>query len=451
MGTHPLSLKILRRTAQLAKKHGNYGAARKLGISRAAVQGRLVSFKHGRTIEGREKKIGSTDKLVCDLAKHLERDPSISQRKWCAATHAREPMRFLALFGSWSAFIAKAMPLVPPEVKTAPKRVFDVLAAGPLKPDALAEKLYITPREADAAVERAVEHGYNIFRRGQVYGIEKIPAQLRYDPALHLIESDERGVIRYGVVSDNHIGSKYARLDVLNDLYDFFRREGVTRVYNCGNWIDGEFRFNRHDLEPWAHGMDNQLRGFAEHYPRRKGITTYYIAGDDHEGWYEGVDIGRHAYQAARDAGREDLRYLGYMEAYIRMRHKRTRAGSVLAVVHPGGGSAYAISYSPQKIVESYQGGEKPAVVNFGHYHKMDVFNYRNVWIIQDGCTQDQTPFMRKKRIEAHVGGVLVELRLDPGGAVTDCITWQKRYFDRGYYNFQFDRAGPLRKIELPK
>lgn len=365
---------------------------------------------------------------------------------------AQQPGAHLKYWNSWSAFRGAAVRLLPEGMKADPKRVYAHLKRRPLKVKELAESLALSRPAAERAVRQAREQGYNIQLRGSHYRVEDIPAQPPHDPELHALCSDEKGVIRFGVVSDNHIGSKYARLDVLNDLYDFFKREGIEHVYNCGNWIDGEARFNRHDLEPWAHGMDNQLEGFARQYPARPGIKTYYIAGDDHEGWYEGVDIGLRARQTAAQMGRTDLHYLGYMEAYIALSRRGAPRScrSVMGVVHPGGGSAYALSYSPQKAVESYQGGEKPAVVLFGHWHKMDVFNYRNVWIIQCGCTQDQTPFLRKKRIEVHVGGVLVELRLDKSAAVTDCITWQKRYFDRGYYNFQFNRAGPLRAARLP-
>jgi hypothetical protein len=51
---------------------------------------------------------------------------------------------------------------------------------------------------------------------------------------------------------------------------------------------------------------------------------------------------------------------------------------------------------------------------------------------------------MRKLKLEAHVGGLIIELRQDDKGAITDCISQQRRYFDRGYYNNQFNPAGPL-------
>lgn len=286
--------------------------------------------------------------------------------------------------------------------------------------------------------------GHNLLNEQSKWSLQTTPAPSE-PTALHTYQSDAKGRYRFGFVTDNHLCSKYAREDVLSDLYDWFAEEGITRVYNAGNWIDGEARFNVYDLK--VRGMEAQCRYFAEHYPKRDGIETHFIAGNDHEGWYaqrEGVDIGKYAERIATEIGRRDLRYLGYMEAFITLQHGRTGASSQMMVVHPGGGSAYAISYTPQKLVESLQGGEKPAIVLIGHYHKMDWFNYRNVWICQGGTTEDQTPFMRSKRLEAHVGGTIIDLRQGERGEINDAIVWMRRYFDRKFYNNRFSLSGPV-------
>lgn len=254
----------------------------------------------------------------------------------------------------------------------------------------------------------------------------------------------------FGATSDNHLCNKNSRLDVLNDLYDRFAKAKVQAVLNAGNWIDGEARFNKHEL--LVHGMDNQLSYLAEHYPKRKGIKTYAVAGDDHEGWYaqrEGVDIGRYAEIKMQDAGRDDWVNLGYMESHIRLVNANTGLAAILAVVHPGGGSAYAISYTVQKIVESLDGGEKPAVGLYGHYHKLMCANVRNVWAVQTGCTEDQTTFMRKKKIDAHVGGVILGLEQDPNtGAIVGCTPQLLRYFVKGYYQNRWNLAGGVSHAE---
>ena len=226
------------------------------------------------------------------------------------------------------------------------------------------------------------------------------------DGPQHMFTTEPDGTFTFGACGDQHLCSKYERLDVNEALYDSYAAAGCRVVLNTGNWIDGEARFNVHDLH--TRGFAAQLRYLAHAYPRRSGIMTYAVTGDDHEGWYaqrEGIDVGSAAERAFRDAGRLDWVNLGYMEAPVLLKHAASGRAAVISVVHPGGGSSYALSYAIQKIIESLDGGEKPAVGLYGHYHKLWSGNIRNVWCIQTGCGQDQTPFMRKKKLEAHVGG----------------------------------------------
>lgn len=285
--------------------------------------------------------------------------------------------------------------------------------------------------------------GHNVHERSGVLTLEKdVQPAFIGGPVYEYISRPDNTFL-FGATSDNHLGSKYERLDVLNELYDVFASEGADRVFNAGNWIDGEARFNKFDLH--THGMDAQLAYLAAEYPKRQGLVTYAVAGDDHEGWYgqrEGVDIGRYAEHVMQQAGRSDWVNLGYMEAHVKLVNANTGKWSMLAVVHPGGGSAYAISYSIQKIIESLDGGEKPAVGLYGHYHKLWAGNIRNVWVAQTGTTEDQTPFMRKKKLEAHVGGLLIKLRQDPDtGAITRFAPEILRFFNRGFYNHRWSHG----------
>lgn len=225
--------------------------------------------------------------------------------------------------------------------------------------------------------------------------------------------SDDDGMIRFAAIGDTHLGSKYAREDCLSDFYDQVQHRGFKQVLHAGNWIDGEAPFNKHDL--LVHGMDEQMRYLAKNYPQRDGVETWAITGADHEGWYarrEGIDVGRYAENSFRQAGRTDWRDMGYMEAVIPLVHKRTGKSSQLMLMHPGGGSAYAISYAGQKIVEGFDGGEKPAVLILGHYHKASWNLVRNVHVIQTGCfraaTRVETIEGRKPISEVKVGDMVL-------------------------------------------
>lgn len=317
--------------------------------------------------------------------------------------------------------------------------------------DDLASKLGVPRQSAVDAIADVHAAGGNVIKIGKRYQVLRDPPPLPFDPARHELRSDNDNVHRFGVISDTHYCSKYARPEVVEDLYDWYAGLGITTVFHCGNWIDGEARFNRLDL--LVHGMQAQLDYFVEEYPMREGIETRYVSGDDHEGWYaqrEGVDIGRMLENTARDAGRSDLVHLGYKEAFVTLYPKYGRGTAKLLVDHPGGGTAYALSYAAQKRIEAAQPGEKPAVWLFGHWHKAGFFNDRGVNAILVPCTQDLTPWARKKGLSYHQGGLVVTLHQDAGGAIDLCVPEFRSYYNRGYYVQQFDLARSPERRRVP-
>lgn len=266
------------------------------------------------------------------------------------------------------------------------------------------------------------------------------------------IKSDKNNRYRFLAVGDLHAASKYCRWDVRENLTRLAENFGAQAILDGGNWVDGEASFNRYDLE--AVGMDPQLRLLAQNYPKTK-IPTYAVTGADHEGWWirrEGVDIGRYCESIMREAG-HPWTNLGFIEADIVLTNANSGKTATLRVMHAGGGSAYAISYKPQKILESYEGGEKPDVSLIAHYHKLDSGLVRNVWYSQLGCGQDQTPFMRQRSLEAHVGGILLEIEQDPrDGSISSYKPEMRRYFNQRYYfksgqgNQRWSGSGPIQK-----
>lgn len=319
----------------------------------------------------------------------------------------------------------------------------------PATSEELAKKLKTTRGRIIDALDDLAQSGVMVEEFGGVWSIAKFPHGQEDDPKRHLIRSDG-GLYRLGVISDTHIGSKYCREDVISDLYDWYSSEGIERVYHCGNWIDGQSHFNKYDLLPEAHGMQAQLDLMSARYPAKQGMKTYYVAGDDHEGWYaqrEGVDIGRALEDTARRAGRRDLVYLGYKEAFITLENSKSGKHSRMLVDHPGGGSAYADSYAAQKRVEAAQPGEKPGVWLFGHWHKIGYFRPRGVHVLLAGCTKDLDPWGRKKGLRYDVGGSIIEMRQDEAGAIVEFTPRIRVYYDRGYHEgAAFSMSGKVKR-----
>lgn len=327
------------------------------------------------------------------------------------------------------------------------QKVRQALLIAPLSEQEIADKFSLRVGEVRALLKTYRDAGANLVERNGCWFIDRHMAP-DTDAAWRIVGKNNKPY-RFGLVADTHLGSKHCRLDVLNDLYDWFASEGVSIVFHAGNWIEGEARFNRHELVPEAHGMQAQLDYMVQHYPQRKGIETRYVTGDDHEGWYaqrEGVDIGRMLMDTARRAGRKDLINLGYKEAFITLEHPKTRKHARMLIDHPGGGSAYALSYAAQKRVESAQPGEKPAIWIFGHWHKHGYFVVRGVHCLLVPCTKDLDTFGRKKGLEYHVGGSIIDIHQDAGGAITQLDPKFRLYYDRGYHNQQFNLSGPVQR-----
>lgn len=308
---------------------------------------------------------------------------------------------------------------------------------GCLSLETLSEVLDRSPKAINLAVESLVNQGMNFEVLGQEYRLSpEVMVGTRHDAVkiYHSLEDYNGGWRRFGACGDFHMGSLHERLDVAHALYDIFEKEGVTEVFDTGNWIEGECRLNYGDIKVF--GLDDQIEYAIKHRPQKKGIKTYFVAGDDHEGWWQKklrINIGRHFEQMARNAGRDDLIYIGYQEGHVELKTKDGMAH--MMVMHPGGGSAYAESYAPQKIAEAFQEGEKPDVCLIGHYHKANYGYHRGIHMVQTGTAQDQSSFMRKQKIKAAVGGWLIEMHQAPEGHVNCFKPSFYPFFDRGFYD----------------
>lgn len=242
--------------------------------------------------------------------------------------------------------------------------------------------------------------------------------------------------IRLGLVSDTHLACKECRLDALHAQYDLFEKEKIETVLHAGNMVDGYVpRINGASVIESS--IDGQVQYVIDNYPVRKGITTHFITGDDHEGWHmkEGFNWGAYLMMLATEQKRTDLNYIGHVEADVDVQITGSKGKTIIKVQHPGGGSAYARSYKGQKTVESFQGGEKPQILMQGHFHVANYMNDRNVHVIGMPGFQDQTIFARKKMLRMEIGGALLEFKVNlEDGTITRFRIEFNMFFDRGYY-----------------
>lgn len=214
--------------------------------------------------------------------------------------------------------------------------------------------------------------------------------------------------IRFGLIGDTHFGSLYEALEQCRVFYRTCAEAGIRTVLHAGDVLEGHRIYRGQEYEQHKTGFDAQSGWFAEQAPGRKeGITTYFITGNHDSSFTKaaGVDVG-----AALHRLRPDWVHVGQDFGRVELVAENGRTWRIL-LVHPDGGTPYAISYRAQGIIRDLEGGSKPNQVAIGHLHKaIHIPTVRNIDTFQVGCFQWQTPYMTRKPTDAHVGGWINEV-----------------------------------------
>lgn len=269
-------------------------------------------------------------------------------------------------------------------------------------------------------VKRISDLGYNIQCENGLIWLER--SLISSNNILNENYSGET-TIKFGLISDTHLCNKKQQLTYLNDFYNHCQNNGVNTVYHAGDISDGFYKNRQaHIYEIFCAGVDEQAEYIIKNYPKRKGIKTKFITGN-HDATHVmngGSDIGK---MISRE--REDMEYLGYMKAKVWITPQCD-----LDLFHPLDGGSYAISYQPQKHIDGLQGGSKPRIMAFGHYHKQFITLYRNIHVFVVPCFEAQTTFEIGKHLHAVVGGYIVTVKCKPDGTVKSVTPEFIPYYD---------------------
>lgn len=243
---------------------------------------------------------------------------------------------------------------------------------------------------------------------------EKFTVYENLNPKTHKQEWDQNKILTFGLMGDTQINSKYTQLTYLHHYYDICAARGIKDVYHTGDIDEGEQMRMGHQYECYHQGADDHIDEIVRTYPKRDGMQTHFITGNHDASIYKrcGTDLGK-----TIDRERSDMHYLGRDCARIEI-----TPNCILELRHPWDGTAYALSYKPQKMIEAMEADSKPNILAIGHYHKLEYLFYRNIYCFQTGCFQMQTPFTRGKGISVHLGGWIVTVEVDVNGYVQRII-----------------------------
>lgn len=226
--------------------------------------------------------------------------------------------------------------------------------------------------------------------------------------------------IRVGHITDTHIGSNYLDPKRIYQAFDEFRKEGVDFVTHSGDVTEGMSHRPGHIYELSHLGYANQKKEAIDIFSQWTETDIFAIDGN-HDRWF----IKSNGARIVEDISMAlvNFHFIGHDEGDISLKGKAT-----LKLWHGEDGSSYALSYRLQKIIESLSGGEKPSVIVAGHVHKYVKIFERNVYAVSAGSIQRQTPWMRGKRLGAHVGFVIADYWVNDKGLAKMSDTWYPFY-----------------------
>lgn len=246
--------------------------------------------------------------------------------------------------------------------------------------------------------------------------------------------------IRFGAVSDTHIGSKYHDNKFLHEVYDWFEEEGVDTVFHCGDILDGYGVYHGQQNTLSEVNIGEQARMCADIYPRKKDITTYFITGNHDLKQFEkasGIDPG-----LIIEKERDDLKYLGQYAAEIDVR------GITVRMVHLSGGSTYAKSYPIQKYLRDLPPQMIPNVLLLGHLHDYNETLYRGCYSILMPSFLRPNELAIRKGFSSYIGGLIIDIGVSSDGNI---VSFSSSLRIKEYIEGITDREERIRRINETK
>ena len=193
--------------------------------------------------------------------------------------------------------------------------------------------------------------------------------------------------LKFLMISDTHLGSKYDRVDILRYLYQEAEDKGVNYILHSGDLTEGLSGRPQQQFELKELSYTGQRDYVIDKYPQ-SNIPTYMISGNHDLWWVKqcGADIVNDICKQ-----RDDLIYLGSDCEDLKIGKLKIR------LYHGKGGQAYAKSYKLQKYLDTIPLQERPHILQTGHIHQAFYMKQDKTHCFQTSCLQDLTPYERSQ------------------------------------------------------
>ena len=190
-------------------------------------------------------------------------------------------------------------------------------------------------------------HGFEFNRKYFYTGdikYQQILSPKDKDDSISLITSSTDQIINIMLISDIHLGSKYERLDLLDQIYNYCIKKNIHIIINAGDLIDGKTFGNDKKIS----STEDQINYLIKKYPFDKNIINF-------------ICLGNHDFDALQNNG-QDLNTILY-----NFRHDLISIGYGFWSINIKNEKIYVRHLIPNLKVEKAPSG---SLVLHGHSHK---------------------------------------------------------------------------------
>ncbi|MHA1786744.1 MAG: hypothetical protein ACTSWU_00915 [Candidatus Thorarchaeota archaeon] len=216
--------------------------------------------------------------------------------------------------------------------------------------------------------------------------------------------------IKFLIISDTHLGSKYYRPDILRHAAEYAKYSECDFVVNLGDSIEGVSGRADQWLEldkKHGLGLSEQIDYLCDEFSQFGNLPIYSIeAQGSHGGWAyashrgsQGLDIGR-TIEAFCQIHPKKPRYifLGFDVVDLKIK------GIKIRLRHPE-------KLQIEDYVSRLMPNNKPHILLQGHFHGIVGYSpHRNVHCIDAGTMQMATPYLERKGAVPILGYWVIEL-----------------------------------------
>jgi predicted phosphodiesterase len=198
---------------------------------------------------------------------------------------------------------------------------------------------------------------------------------------------------KIAVVSDTHLGSRFAHINALHAFYRYASEVGCDLALHTGDLIDGVQTQRGHTRETTS--PDHLLDYVAAVYPSE--LPTFFISGnhEDRLLYERGVDFGTEICKL-----RSDMHYMGMNEALF------THKGRNFFLYHGNGQSS-----TQGHVKRAYSLGSRYSsnldVLICGHMHIYRLHSINTSLGVVCPCFQLQPPYLITRNV---IGGVILSV-----------------------------------------